>query len=155
MNRKLEPAPATELAVDFEDRMTDVSQDPCQAQSQHGSAGYPQPGPGPYQPPDRYPYPAKRRTNTMAILALVFAFIFAPAGAVLGVMARREIRRTGEDGWGLATAGMIVGIVSTALAAVLLVVWIIAVIAFTSAVHTGFQQNGAAALSATRACFGL
>jgi hypothetical protein len=50
---------------------------------------------------------------------------------------------------------MVVGIVFTVFFAAIMVVWIIAAIAFTSAMHTGFQQNGGAALFATRACFGL
>ena len=51
----------------------------------------------------------------MAILALVMAFTFAPVGLILGVIARRQIRQTGEDGDGLALAGIIVGGVVTAL----------------------------------------
>ena len=51
----------------------------------------------------------------MAILAIVMAFVFAPAGLVLGIVARKQIRRTGEDGDGLALAGIIVGGISTAL----------------------------------------
>ena len=51
----------------------------------------------------------------MAVLALVFAFVFAPVAIVLGVMARKETARTGEQGHGLATAGMWLGIAFTAL----------------------------------------
>ncbi len=52
-----------------------------------------------------------RRTNTMAILALVFAFVFSPLAIVFGVVARKQIARTGEGGQGLATAGLVLGIV--------------------------------------------
>jgi hypothetical protein len=45
----------------------------------------------------------------MAILSLVFAFVFWPLGIVFGHMARRQIRRTGEGGAGLATAGLVLG----------------------------------------------
>jgi hypothetical protein len=62
----------------------------------------------------------------MAILALVMAFVFAPAGLVLGLIARKQIRQTGEDGAGLALAGIIVGGIATALFALLVVVWIFA-----------------------------
>jgi hypothetical protein len=87
--------------------------------------GYgPPPGYGlPYGPPAPYPRP----TNTLAILALVMAFVFAPAGVVLGVVARRQIRRTGEDGEGLALAGIIVGAVFCALVVLLIVLWFVAV----------------------------
>lgn len=73
-------------------------------------------------PPDGYRAP----TNTLAILSLVFAFVFAPAGLVLGVVARRQIGRTREDGAGLALAGIIVGSIVTALVVFVIAVWIIA-----------------------------
>jgi hypothetical protein len=65
----------------------------------------------------------------MAILALVMAFVFAPAGLILGIVARKQIRQTGEDGDGLALAGMIVGGIFTAIFVVLIVLWIIAIVA--------------------------
>jgi hypothetical protein len=49
----------------------------------------------------------------MAILSLVLAFVFAPAGIVLGHLAKRQIRQTGEEGDGLATAGLVLGYVFT------------------------------------------
>jgi len=85
----------------------------------------PPPGDGP--PPG---YPAYGRpTNTMAILALVLAFVFAPAGLVLGIVARKQIKQTGEDGEGLALAGMIVGGIFTAIFLLVIVFWIIAIVA--------------------------
>ncbi|MGH3915178.1 MAG: DUF4190 domain-containing protein [Pseudonocardiaceae bacterium] len=56
-------------------------------------------------PVGRYPPP----TNTLAILALVLAFAFWPLAIVFGHLARRQIRRTGESGRGLATAGLVIG----------------------------------------------
>ena len=83
----------------------------------YGVPGYgPPPGygaPG-YGPPPGYGSP--RPTNTLAILALVMAFVFSPVGLVLGIVARRQIRETGEQGDGLALAGIIVGGLGTALA---------------------------------------
>jgi Domain of unknown function (DUF4190) len=60
----------------------------------------------------------------MAILALVFAFVFAPAAIVLGIVARKQIRQTGEDGMGLATAGLVCGIVFTAFFVLVMVLWV-------------------------------
>lgn len=60
-------------------------------------------------------------TNVMAILALVFAFIFAPLGIVFGAVAKRQIRQTGEQGAGLASAGFWLGIVFT----VLSLLWVV------------------------------
>jgi hypothetical protein len=50
----------------------------------------------------------------MAILAIVFAFVFSPLGIVFGFIARSQIRQTGEQGDGLALAGIIVGFISIA-----------------------------------------
>lgn len=51
----------------------------------------------------------------MAILSLVFAFVFAPAGIVLGHIAKRQLRTSGEQGDGLATAGLIISYILTGL----------------------------------------
>ena len=66
------------------------------------------------QQPQYYAQPS-RGMNVMAILSLVFAFVFAPVGIVLGHIAKKQIARTGEDGAGLATAGLIVSYVITGL----------------------------------------
>jgi hypothetical protein len=111
-------------------------------------AGYgPPPGYGPqgYGPPAGYGAPPAgygpppgygaqgwpRPTNTMAILALVMAFVFAPAGLVLGIIARRQIRRTGEEGNGLALAGIIIGGIAIALFVLLIVFWVVAFASFS------------------------
>jgi hypothetical protein len=106
-----------------------------------GAGGYPygQPGyaaPG-YPPagyaPNGYPPPAYGRpTNTMAILALVLAFVFAPAGLILGIIARKQIRQTGEEGSGLALAGIIVGGIATALFVLMFILMIVAFAAASS-----------------------
>jgi hypothetical protein len=105
---------------------------PGYAPAGYGQPGYPPAGYGPrpgYGPPG-YPPVYGRPTNTMAILALVMAFVFAPAGLVLGIVARRQIRQTGEDGDGLALAGIIVGGIVTAIFVFFIVLWIIAFAAF-------------------------
>jgi len=75
----------------------------------------------------QYPvqYMMPRRTNGLAVASLAcgvgqvfFWFIAAIPAVVLGHMARRQIRQTGEDGAGLALAGLIlgwIGIVATVL----------------------------------------
>src|SRR3954454_5297949 len=89
------------------------------------------PPPG-YGPPPGYPMAYPRPTNTMAILALVLAFVFAPAGLILGIVARKQIRQTGEEGDGLALAGIIVGGIFTALFALMIIFFIVAVSTATS-----------------------
>jgi hypothetical protein len=95
--------------------------------------GYPPPPVGAYGAYPGYPPPA-RGTNTMAILALVFAFVFAPAGIVFGIIARNQIARTGEEGEGLALAGLIVGAVFTLLIVAYIVFMIVMFAAVFSAI---------------------
>ncbi len=76
------------------------------------------PGPPPpygaYPPPyDPYGYPRPRPTNGMAIASLVCAFVFAPLGIVFGHMSLAQIRRTGEEGHGLAVAGLVISYLIT------------------------------------------
>jgi hypothetical protein len=66
--------------------------------------------------------PAPARTNPLAVGSLacgIGQLFFGPLATipaiVLGHMARREIRRTGEDGTGLATAGLVLGWTGAAL----------------------------------------
>jgi peptidyl-prolyl cis-trans isomerase B (cyclophilin B) len=60
----------------------------------------------------------------MAIVALVTAFVLAPMGIVFGHIALSQIKRSGEDGRGLAIAGLVVGYVFTGLYVLLIVFWI-------------------------------
>ena len=53
-------------------------------------------------------------TNTMAVLSLVLAFLFPPAGVVVGLVARSQLQRSNEQGDGLATAGIILSAIFTA-----------------------------------------
>jgi Domain of unknown function (DUF4190) len=98
--------------------------------------GYPQPPAGAYgayygyQP--QYPPPPTRGTNIMAIMAIVFAFVFSPLGIVFGIIARKQIARTGEEGDGLALAGLIVGAVFT----VIMVLYIVFMIFLFAAAFT-------------------
>ncbi|HUC25346.1 MAG TPA: DUF4190 domain-containing protein [Streptosporangiaceae bacterium] len=74
---------------------------------------------------NRWATPERRtaKTNPLAIAALVcgiiqFAGLIFPVAfvaIVLGHMARRKIRQTGEDGHGMAKAGLILGYIGLAL----------------------------------------
>ena len=95
----------------------------------YGSApGQPAGGHGP--PPGWPPY--RRPTNTTAVLALVLAFVLAPAGLVLGIVARRQIRETGEGGDGLALTGIVVGGIGTALAVLGFLLFVLALATVSS-----------------------
>jgi hypothetical protein len=92
--------------------------------------GYPPPGYG--YPSQGYPGPWRRPTNGLAIGALVASLVFAPVGIVLGVMARKQIRQTGEEGDGLALAGIIIGSIVSAIYVLMILVMVIAFSAATS-----------------------
>jgi uncharacterized protein DUF4190 len=68
-------------------------------------------------------YPPAPPTNTMAVLSLVFAFLFWPLAIVFGHMARKQIARTGEGGRGLATAGLAIGYLGISFFVLLMVVF--------------------------------
>lgn len=92
---------------------------------------YPDPPGQPVEPADSappypgpaYPRPYGRPTNSMAIASMVVSIagltmcpiVACVVGAVLGHMARKQISETGEDGDGLALAGIIIGWIGFAL----------------------------------------
>lgn len=111
-------------------------------QSQPG--GPPAPGWGPpppgYGPPPGQPQwggPAygAQPTNTLAIVSLVLIFVFTPAALVTGIIARRQIKQTGESGDGMALAGIICGALSIAFF-VVLIIGAIALVAIGSGIDT-------------------
>lgn len=65
------------------------------------------------------------RTNSLAIAALVLGLVFPLAAIPIGHIARAQIRRTGEQGRGLALTGLILGYLSVAAIAI---VWIAVVV---------------------------
>src|SRR3954468_21762131 len=88
---------------------------------------YGPPPPGYGYPP---PYPVYGPpTNPLAIAALVCALTIAPVGLGLGIAARKQIRRTGEQGDGMALAAVIIGGIVTGIYVLLIVVLIISWIA--------------------------
>ena len=96
----------------------------------HGQPAYGQPG---YQP---------QKTNTMAILGLVFAFVFSPLGVVFSAIGLKQIKERREGGRGLALAGLIISIIS-------LIIGIVAVVLFATvlapAVEKAAQSEAAVA----------
>jgi peptidyl-prolyl cis-trans isomerase B (cyclophilin B) len=93
------------------------------------------PGPPPYgayppPPYDPYGYPRPRPTNGMAIASLICAFVFAPLGIIFGHISLSQIKRTGEEGHGLAVAGLVISYLIT----VGTIIVLAAVVLFTIAV---------------------
>jgi hypothetical protein len=112
------PQPDPYAPVDYP---TGYPQLPPPLYPQGGS--YPPPYPG-YAPYDPYHAGRPLGTNGKAIASLVTAlgglvFCGLPsiAGFILGIIAMRECKRTGQDGYGLALAGTIVGALVTVMIA--------------------------------------
>ena len=79
----------------------------------------PQPLP-PQQPPQQQPQygayqPAQPGWNVMAIVGFILAFFISVVGVILGFVALSQIKRTGEQGRGLAIAAIIIGFVEIAI----------------------------------------
>ncbi len=68
-----------------------------------------QPQYGAYQQPQQAGY------NTMSIVAFILAFFVSIVGIILGFVALSQIKRTGEQGRGLALAAVIIGFVEVAI----------------------------------------
>ncbi|MDR2523994.1 MAG: DUF4190 domain-containing protein [Candidatus Nomurabacteria bacterium] len=66
-----------------------------------------------------------KKTNTMAIVGFVLSFFSSVIGIVLSIVALGQIKKTGEGGKGLATAGIIIGSVSTVVAIVVVVLTLV------------------------------
>ena len=101
--------------------MSDYQPTPPQS-NPNASAQYGAPG-GPAQ-----------RTNVLAIVALILGIVVPIGGIICGHIALSQIKRTGENGHGLALAGTIIGYVLTVLGILLGIVWVIALVAL---VNTG------------------
>lgn len=108
---------------------------PTSGPPQYPTSGAPgQYGQQPYQP--GYAAPQVAGTNMMAILSLVFAFVFSPVGIVLGHIAKKQIKQTGEQGDGLATAGLVISYIFTGIYVVACCIWGVAVIGLAGAGST-------------------
>jgi hypothetical protein len=111
------------------------------------------PGPGWGAPPPGYGpagYPV-RPTNQLAIASLVcacaqvfFWFLTGIPAIILGHMARRQIRATGENGDGMALTGMILGYAGIVLG---VIITVLVIIGITAAVHDQNVINGCGSTS--------
>lgn len=80
--------------------------------------------PSGYEAPS-YSYAGPRPTNVLAIVSLVTSLIgIGIVGIITGHIARRQIRRTGESGDGIALAGLIIGYVVTVIEALAIIAFI-------------------------------
>ncbi len=78
--------------------------------------------PGAGASPGPAPTSQQQETNTLATLSVVFAFVFAPAGVILGHLALSQIHETGNRGRDRALVGVTLSYVFITVAVVALVV---------------------------------
>lgn len=90
------------------------------SQFPYAQPSYPTSGYAPNTPTQGYSNP---QWNTLAILSVVFLFMFMPASLALGFLALSEIKKTGERGKVLAIVSICVSGFFVALLALLLLVW--------------------------------
>ena len=86
----------------------------------------PQPLPPQQQPQYSQPYgsPAQPGWNTMSIVAFVATFFISILGIILGFVSLSQIKRTGEQGRGLALAAVIIGFVALAFGIILTIIFV-------------------------------
>jgi hypothetical protein len=85
----------------------------------------------------------------LATLSVVFAFVFAPVGAVLGHLARSQIRRSGQDGAARALVGLTLSYVVIVVSVAAVVVWAVVGTGDRSAA-VGTSPPASAPLTTTR-----
>ena len=69
--------------------------------------------------------PPRSEVNTLATLSIVFAFVFAPAGAALGHVALYQIKQRGQRGRERAIVGLTLSYVIIVLAVIALLIWLL------------------------------
>lgn len=75
-------------------------------------------------PPQQYSSSAAPGYNTMAIVAFILAFFVNIVGIILGFVALSQIKRTGEQGRGLAIAAIIIGFLEIIIGIVFVIVFV-------------------------------
>jgi hypothetical protein len=68
--------------------------------------------------------PPSGEVNTLATLSIVFAFVFAPAGAALAHVALSQIKRRGQRGRERAIVGLTLSYLIIVLAVIALLIWL-------------------------------
>jgi len=107
---------------------------------QYGGQQYAQPFVQPGAP-YAYGYPPAPRTNPLAIVSFVSAFVMSIVAVITGHIALSQIKRTGEGGRGLALAGLIIGYAGVGLAVVFFVIWLVLFLTIMSHAYTTGQLS--------------
>jgi hypothetical protein len=68
--------------------------------------------------------PAQRGYNTMAIVGFILSFFISIVGIILGFVALSQIKKTGEQGRGLAIAAIIIGFAEIVLGIIFTIIFV-------------------------------
>ena len=72
--------------------------------------------------------PKENRANTLALIGFILAFVVPVAGLICSIIGSMNAADCGGNGKGLATAGIAISIVELALAAVIVVFYILIIV---------------------------
>ncbi len=87
--------------------------------------------------------PQNTKTNGIAIAALITSFFVSVLGIILGFVALSQIKTSGEQGRGLALAGIIIGFVSVGITLLVLIISaVVAASVGTALVELQTEQMG-------------
>jgi hypothetical protein len=101
---------------------------------------------GPAPQPQSTNTPSK--TNTMAVWGLVLAFFIPILGLILSIVAKSQIKKSGESGNGLATAGIIISSIHMVVALVsVIMIMVLAVTNVQSKKHNGIANSSTSSSS--------
>jgi peptidyl-prolyl cis-trans isomerase B (cyclophilin B) len=75
-----------------------------------------------------------QKTNGIAIAALISSFFVSVLGIILGFVALNQIKTSGEQGRGLALAGIIIGFVAVGITILIIILNVVLFSALSTAV---------------------
>lgn len=85
--------------------------------------------PNPYAANAPYSAAPAQKTNVLAIVSLVLAFFVSIGAVICGHIALNQIKRTGENGRGLAIAGLVLGYLGIVVGFIWIVIVVMAFVA--------------------------
>ncbi len=82
------------------------------------------------------------QTNLLAVLSLVFAFLFNVVGLILGIISLKQIKKTGEQGKGIAIAGIVISSISIFITTLTILLFTLGIIAGFNAYQDCVENGG-------------
>jgi len=85
---------------------------------------------------------AMPQTNLLAVLSIVFAFLFNIVGLILGIISLKQIKKTGEQGKGIAIAGIVISSISIFITTLTILLFTLGIIAGFNAYQDCVENGG-------------